>query len=103
MSEAERYEKLVRHLLRTKLEHDAGATPSVQHRAVFKGASGQRYEVDLSFETTVAGARILVLVECKCYSRPVGVDDVAEFAYKVRDIGAHKGIVVATNPLCQDS
>ncbi len=96
MSDAERYERVVRHLLRTKLAHDSGITPKIIHRASFTGASGQSYEIDLSFETTIAGARILILVECKCYSRPVGVDDVSEFAYKIRDIGAHKGILVTT-------
>jgi restriction endonuclease Mrr len=38
----------------------------------------------------------VLTIECKCYKNKVGVDDVADFAYKVRDIGAYKGIVVTT-------
>ncbi|MBA7661617.1 hypothetical protein ES703_69637 [subsurface metagenome] len=50
--------------------------------------------MDVSFKTQVLGARVLVLVECKCYNHAVGVDDVEEFFSKLDDIGAHKGIMV---------
>jgi hypothetical protein len=50
MSDAERYERVVRHLLRTKLEHDGAVVPKILHRASFTGASGQSYEIDLAFE-----------------------------------------------------
>ena len=42
------------------------------------------------------GARILGLVECKCYRSRVEVSDVEEFYSKVDDIGAHKGIMFTT-------
>lgn len=42
------------------------------------------------------GARILCIVECKCYSKRVGVADVEEFHSKLDDIGAHKGIMITT-------
>lgn len=90
------YELLVKRLLRTRLAHDTDHTPQIFHRKHYKGASGQDYEIDVSFETFLANTRVLTLLECKCYSDKVGVDDVAEFAYKVRDIGAHKGIIVTT-------
>jgi hypothetical protein len=90
------YELLVKRLLQTKLAHEPGHTPQIFHRKVYRGASGQDYEIDVSFETFIADARVLTLIECKCYKDKVGVDDVAEFAYKVRDIGAHKGIIVTT-------
>jgi hypothetical protein len=90
------YELLIKKLLAMKLYCDEAECSAIKHRNRYKGASGQEHEIDLSFETTLAGSRLLVLVECKCYSRPVGIEDLAEFAYKLRDIGAHKGIVVST-------
>jgi len=66
-------------------------------RARCRGASGQTYEVDLALEATLAGVAVVILVECKCYTGKVGLDEVTEFAYKIRDIGAHKGILVASS------
>jgi hypothetical protein len=58
--------------------------------------SGRTIKVDASFEVSVLGSRVLVIVECKNYSNPVPVDDIEEFHSKLDDIGAHKGIVVTT-------
>jgi len=67
----------------------------VHHQREYTGrVSRRKIKVDVSFETQVLGARVLVLVECKCYSRPVPVGDVEEFYGKLNDIGAHKGIMV---------
>lgn len=69
----------------------------VHHKRVYVGrVSGREIEVDISFETSIAGARLLCLVECKCYSRSVSADEVEEFHSKLDDIGAHKGIMVTT-------
>jgi len=48
----------------------------------------------VSAELNLAGVKIIVLVECKNYLRRVGVDEIMEFATRIDDIGAHKGIVV---------
>jgi len=60
------------------------------------GKSGQHYQIDLSFEFTKTKASFLVLIECKNYNRRVGLSVLLEFAEKIKDIGAHKGIVVTT-------
>jgi len=52
--------------------------------------------VDVSFDGQLLGARILGLVECKCYKSRVEVSDVEEFHSKHDDIGAHKGIMFTT-------
>lgn len=70
----------------------------IHHRRKWQGKrTGQPHEIDLSFEFNKAGVRFLVLIECKHYGRNVGVEDIAEFAYKLDDIGAHKGILVTTH------
>lgn len=58
--------------------------------------SGRKIVVDVSCETQLLGARILCIVECKCYSKRVEVSDVEEFHSKLDDIGAHKGIIFTT-------
>jgi len=71
--------------------------PEVFHRKKYKGLSGHKHEIDLSFELDVAEVKVLIFVECKCYSRKVGVDELLEFVGRLRDTGAHKGILVTTN------
>ncbi len=74
-----------------------GAGVDVHHQRSYTGRISQRkIEVDVSFNYDVAGADLLFLVECKCYTRSVPVDDVEEFHSKIDDIGAHKGIMVST-------
>jgi hypothetical protein len=59
-------------------------------------SSGLPIKIDVSFDVEVAGARVLVLVECKHYGKRVDVGDIDEFFAKVQDVGAHKGIIVTT-------
>lgn len=55
---------------------------------------------DLSIETTLPGAEtfsLLTLLECKNYGSSVQVLDVEAFSDKIRQVGAHKGIMVTTS------
>jgi acyl carrier protein len=58
--------------------------------------SGHLHEIDIVIETTVAQLDILILLECKHYSRTVDVGDILTFASRIDDIGAHKGVMVST-------
>jgi hypothetical protein len=82
--------------LKQVMESLVGVT--VHHHCVYTGrVSNRDIKVDLSFNYEIAnGADVLFIVECKCYSHPVSVDDVEEFHSKIDDIGAHKGIMVTT-------
>ncbi len=68
----------------------------VHHKKVYKGKSGQPYEIDLSFEAFLAGVSFLTLIECKNYNRAIECGDLLQFAAKIQDIRAHKGIMVTT-------
>jgi hypothetical protein len=97
ISEAERYELLVKALLETTVPNDVTSDVAVFHRKGYPGkASGHVHEIDVSIEFTLSGMHIMVLAECKRYTRSVGVDEVLEFAARIDDIGAHKGIIVST-------
>jgi len=89
-----KYEDFIHDVCR-ELEAPRGV--QVSRAASFTGKiSGRKIVVDVSCEAQLLGARILCIVECKCYSKRVGVSDVEEFHSKLDDIGAHKGIMFTT-------
>jgi restriction system protein len=68
----------------------------VQHRKHLEGPSGE-YEFDAVAEFTILnGAQILVVIECKRYSRPVERDDLLTLWAKKEDLSAHKAMIFAT-------
>jgi hypothetical protein len=94
----QQYELLVSELLEARLRDELPVTRfRVFRDKIYPGKSGHAHQIDVSAELEVAGAFILIPVECKLYSRKVGIDDVMEFATRIDDIGAHKGIIVTTN------
>ena len=98
---AAEYELLVMSFLSAKLgsfptDNGIASASEVFHHKKYEGMSGFSHEIDLSFECDVVGSRILTLVECKCYSSKVKAEEVLEFLGRIRDIGAHKGILVTT-------
>lgn len=69
----------------------------VHRQKAYVGKITQRkIVVDVSFEATILGERLLFLLECKHYNHRVPVNDVEEFHSKLDDIGAHKGIIFTT-------
>jgi hypothetical protein len=95
------YEEIVDRLLHMALRRDNTASDAddliIHGRKHYLGKSGHSHEIDISFEATVAGVAVLVLVECKCYKRQVGTEDVLEFSARLEDIGANKGILVSNS------
>lgn len=88
------YERFVRKVVE-ELTQDKGII--VHHQKTYTGRiTGREIVVDVSFEATILGERLLFLLECKHYKHPVPVDDIEEFHSKLDDIGAHKGIVFTT-------
>ncbi len=61
------------------------------------GGPGGEYEIDAVAEFDVfGGAEIVVLVECKYYKHPVKRDVVMLLDAKLRETGAHKGMIFST-------
>jgi len=70
---------------------------SVLHSNVVEGDSGD-YEIDVHLEFSVfGGAKITVMVECKRHRNPVKRDVIMLLDAKLRDTGAHKGMVFSTS------
>jgi Zn-dependent peptidase ImmA (M78 family) len=58
--------------------------------------------VDLSVEIRRPGEKkwfLLIVCECKNYSRPIGIEDIEEFSSKLKQIGANKGIIISNNSM----
>lgn len=67
------------------------------HRLRLSGQSGE-YEIDIVARMKVlGGTEITLLVECKRYKDPIKRDVIMLLEGKLRELGAHKGIVVSTS------
>ncbi len=74
-------------------------TPSMNavHQGVVNGVSGA-YTIDVLVELfLLGGAKFVILVECKHQRRPVERDEVIILDGKLRDVGAHKGMLFSTS------
>lgn len=95
--EAPEFEKIVGLLLDSEITKDFPADKFRLFRDKrYRGKSGHSHQIDVSAELVIAGTKVIILVECKHYSRKVGIDDIMEFATRISDVGAHKGVVVTT-------
>jgi len=58
------------------------------------GRSGQRRQLDVAIRTKAAGVELLVVVETKDFRAPADIGEVEEFASKLEDVQANKGVLV---------
>lgn len=92
-----KFEALVSDWL-NKLSSDSSIPAvKIKHSAVVSGLSGE-YRIDVLAEMEIfGGAAITILIECKHQQRPVERDEVIILEGKLRDTGAHKGMLFATS------
>jgi len=57
----------------------------------------EEYQIDVYAECTIINVKIKILVECKHQKRPVERDEVILLNEKVRNLAAHKGILISTS------
>jgi len=70
---------------------------NVQHLKYLEG-SGGNYEFDAVAEFSIfEGAKIIILIECKRYSKPVQRGKMLELYAKLEDVKAHKAMMFATS------
>jgi hypothetical protein len=97
-SSSKAYEMMVKSLLATTLRTRGVTRFKAYHLKEYVGKSGHRHPIDVSFEVEWGILPPAYLfVECKEYARKVGVEEVMEFAYRLRDTGAGHGLLVTTN------
>lgn len=91
--QASEYEKFVQGVISVLMQEYA---PTVYGSRLYKGNTGYEHQIDVSYEFTMKGFKLLVLVECKHYNARVSVGDILTFAQRIQDIGAHKGLLLST-------
>lgn len=58
--------------------------------------SGVKRQIDVMIEAEIGGNKFLTVVDAKMYNKPIDVKDVEEFLGFVKDVGAHRGLMVTT-------
>lgn len=53
-------------------------------------------QVDIAMFNNIGGYHIFIAIECKDYSRKVGIEHVESFAQKIEDIGANVGVLISS-------
>jgi hypothetical protein len=72
----------------------------VEHDVELLGRrSNTNRQVDVLVTGTVAGENFTIAIECKRYSKKIGIGKVDEFAGKLEDLGVDRGILYSFNGL----
>lgn len=90
---ATEFELVVKDLL-----EEAGTTVTmfkVTGTQVLQGSDGD-YQIDVTVEFELLGAKFVTLVECKRHKDPIKREVVQLLEAKLRSLGAHKGMVFST-------
>lgn len=91
-AEWQQFEKDAEGIFRKLAESDANA--SIEHNVKVTGVlSGEERQIDVLIKGELAGQPIRVVVECKCYGKPLGIGKIDEFEGKLRDVAAHRGVM----------
>ncbi|MBL8020735.1 MAG: restriction endonuclease [Leptospirales bacterium] len=91
MTHDQEFEQIVEQIYRS-LHQDAVIT---RNEKLPGRRSGELRQIDITIRANVAGHKILVIVECKNYSRKVDVKKVDESFGMLDDVGAQKAVLVA--------
>ncbi len=79
-----------------ELSASRGTECQFQHQGVVSGSGGE-YAIDILVSLELFdGAALTILVECKHQRRRVERDEILILEGKLRDVGAHKGMLFAT-------
>ena len=83
-------------LLTKKIQQELSPDALVNHNETITGAdSNTPRQVDVTVRKQIGQFDILIAIECKDHKNPVDVNDVEGFVTKLRDIRAHKGVMVS--------
>lgn len=89
-----RFEKIM-HDMHAQLA-PAGAIVTPDDRVMGRESNTER-QLDVTIRANVAGYGVFIVIECRDESRPIDVNGVGEFATKLQDVAANKGIMISTS------
>ena len=77
------------------IQRQTAPTATVRHNHVITGRSGHRRQLDVTLSTRVGLNDVFIVIECKLYRRPVGIEKVEAFASKLGDVNASQGAMIS--------
>ena len=83
-------------LLVAKIHAGLAADAQVNHNQKVVGKSGRVRQLDVTFSKVIGIYPIFVVIECKQYKKPVGIEKVEAFVTKLNDVGASLGVIIST-------
>jgi hypothetical protein len=89
--------------LAAKIQQDLAPDAVVEHNVTLRGTSGVDNQCDALIKAKAGQYEFLVILECKNWKDKIGVAVVREFESKVRDVGAHKGAIIAKYGFTSDA
>jgi hypothetical protein len=84
-------------LLLAEIEQVAAPGATVKHNQKVMGKAGRERQLDIAVTTTIGLHRILIVIECRDYSRRITMEKVEAFVTKLQDVGANLGVMVSRN------
>jgi hypothetical protein len=69
----------------------------VRRNHIIIGKSGRRRQLDVTVSQRLASTPIFLVIECKRYKRPVGIEKVEAFVTKLKDVGAFVGVIISSS------
>ena len=80
--------------LAAKIYNELAPASLVKHNDIITGKSGVPRQIDVSVRTKIAGHDILMVIDTKDYKSPADIGEVDEFAGKLEDVSANRGILI---------
>jgi hypothetical protein len=87
------FQRLI-YLIQQQLGRDAF---TVTESKLVRDSTGQRREIDVAVEGTMAGHRVLIAVECRDHARPQDVQWIEQLQGKYRHMAAEKVVAVSAS------
>jgi hypothetical protein len=78
-----------------RIQQDIAPDAKVTHDDKVLGKSGRLRQLDVTLRQKLGVTPIFVVIECKRYSRLVSIEKVEQFAKKLQDVGASRGVMVS--------
>lgn len=89
-----RFEKIIHDMHAQLVPQGAIVTPDDK---LMGRESNTERQLDVTIRANVAGYGIFIVIECRNESRPIDVNGIGEFATKLEDVMANKGIMISTS------
>ena len=88
-------------LLIKRIQDQVSEDAEVKHNEHILGKTGTKRQLDITVRKKIGLVDVLIVFECKKYTRPVDLGKVASFAQKLKDVDASQGIMVSSSGFTQ--